>query len=114
MPTKAAMPEAEYLRTTFPGVDQGYRDGELVERSVPDLFHGLLELNIAGGFLNRKESHGLHAATEVRKYIRPGRFMIPDVCVLKKLFVYQNGLQEVTAFPILEASIELPDAQILR
>jgi len=166
MPTKAALSEAEYLRTSFPGVDQEYRDGELVERSVPDLFHGVIQSRFSAWFINREDSHGLHPATEVRNYIRPGRFMIPDVCVFwpslpsaavpetkplivieilspddsmtevmeklseykewgivhvwladprrKKLYVYHNGLYEVSAFPIPEAGIELPSSEIFR
>ncbi len=31
MPTKAVLSEAEYLRTSFPGVDQEFHEGELIE-----------------------------------------------------------------------------------
>lgn len=39
MESKAALPVEEYLRTSFPDLDKEYRDGELVERSLPDYLH---------------------------------------------------------------------------
>ncbi len=35
-----AIPIDQYLRTSFPDLDQEYRDGTLVERSPPDYLHG--------------------------------------------------------------------------
>ena len=39
MGSKAALPVEEYLHTSFPDLDKEYRDGELVERSLPDYLH---------------------------------------------------------------------------
>lgn len=35
MASKASLSEEEYLRTSYSGVDREFRDGDLVERSVP-------------------------------------------------------------------------------
>jgi len=39
MESKAAIPVEDYLHTSFPDLDKEYRDGELVERSLPDNPH---------------------------------------------------------------------------
>ena len=44
MGAKAAIPAEVYLRTSFPDVDPEYREGELVERTMPDYFHGRTQL----------------------------------------------------------------------
>jgi Uma2 family endonuclease len=80
MPIKAALSEEEYLRTSFPGVDQEYRDGELVERSVPDLFHGRTQGDFYVYF-RKHEQLKLFASIETRLRMRPGRYVIPDVVV---------------------------------
>jgi hypothetical protein len=36
MGAKTAISLEQYLHTTFPDVDREYRDGEIVERSLPD------------------------------------------------------------------------------
>ena len=46
MGTKAAISEEEYLHTSFPGVDCEYRDGELVERALPEYIHGRAQLEL--------------------------------------------------------------------
>jgi hypothetical protein len=30
----------EYLHTSFPGLDREYRNGDLIDRSLPDYLHG--------------------------------------------------------------------------
>lgn len=81
MGTKAALSEAEYLRTSFPGVDQEYRDGELVERSVPDYFHGKTQGRIFAHFERVRKSHRVYPCTELRLRVREGRYLIPDVAI---------------------------------
>jgi len=39
MGAKTGLSAEEYLRTTFADLDREYRDGELVERSLPDYLH---------------------------------------------------------------------------
>ena len=80
MPIKAALSEEEYLRTSFPGVDQEYRDGELVERSVPNFFHGDIQLSL-GVFFKNRPNLKLFPSSEARLRLRPGRYIIPDISV---------------------------------
>jgi len=75
------VPEEEYLRTSFSGLDQEYRDGELVERSIPDYLHGKTQLRSGGFFGARSKTHKLFSTTETRLRLRPGRYLIPDVSV---------------------------------
>lgn len=81
MPTKAVLSEAEYLRTSFPGVDQEFRDGEFVERGVPDLFHSDAQGALSSWFGVRRSQYQLFGFPELRLRVRPGRFLIPDICV---------------------------------
>jgi Uma2 family endonuclease len=40
MSARTGLSVEEYLHTSFPDLDREYRDGELVERSLPDYLHG--------------------------------------------------------------------------
>lgn len=40
MDASAGVSVDEYLHTSFPDLDREYRDGELVERTLPDYLHG--------------------------------------------------------------------------
>lgn len=44
MSAKAGIPVAEYLHTSFPNLDREYRDGEIVERSLPDYLHARTQM----------------------------------------------------------------------
>jgi Uma2 family endonuclease len=81
MGIKAVLPVAEYLHTAFPGVDKEYRDGELVERCVPDWLHGRTQLLIGAFFLALGKRLPLWPSVETRMRIREGVYLIPDVAV---------------------------------
>lgn len=83
MGTKAALPVEEYLRTAFPDLDREYRDGELVERSLPDYLHGRTQLLIGGFFLALGKVFSLWPCVETRMRIRSGVYLIPDVAVFQ-------------------------------
>jgi Uma2 family endonuclease len=51
MGAKTAISAEEYLRTSFPDLDREYRDGELVERTLPDYIHGKTQAVLAALFL---------------------------------------------------------------
>lgn len=40
MGAKTGISVEEYLRTKFPDLDHEYRNGELVQRTLPDYLHG--------------------------------------------------------------------------
>ena len=83
MAVKTSVTEAEYLRTSFPGVDQEYRDGELVERAMPDNSHSEVQGSGCTFFNNLRKLHSLpfHARPELRHRVRRGRYLIPDLAV---------------------------------
>lgn len=81
MESKAALPVEEYLRTSFLDLDKEYRDGELVERSLPDYLHsktqGLLILLLGA----LRKAFPVFVCPELRLRVRPGLYRIPDVSV---------------------------------
>jgi Uma2 family endonuclease len=70
----------EYLRTSFPGVDQEYRDGELQERRVPGFEHSRTQANLTIFFGNRR-GQGCHVFPELRLRLRKDRVCVPDITV---------------------------------
>jgi Uma2 family endonuclease len=106
MESKAALPVEEYLRTSFPDLDKEYRDGELVERSLPDYLHsktqGLLILLLGA----LRKAFPVFVCPELRVRVRPGLIRIPDVSVY-----YPNEPQESvpTTPPFVAIEILSPD-----
>jgi Uma2 family endonuclease len=81
MGTKAAISVEEYLHTSFPGVDCEYRDGELVERAMPEYLHGRIQALIAFFFELLRKRLSVFASVETRVKLREGLYLIPDVSV---------------------------------
>lgn len=81
MGAKTAISVEEYLRTSFPDLDKEYRDGELEERSLPNYSHSRTQAKLVTYFESRQEQYSVFPASELRLQLRPGLFLIPDVCV---------------------------------
>ena len=81
MSAKTGVSEQEYLRTSFPDTDREYRDGELLERSLPDYLHGKTQLLIAAFFAALRKRLSIFPSVETRMKLRDGRYLIPDVSV---------------------------------
>jgi Uma2 family endonuclease len=81
MESKAALSVEEYLHTSFPGLDKEYRDGELVERTLPDYPHGRTQLLLGAYFLELSKARSLFPCSETRMRLRPGIYLIPDIAV---------------------------------
>jgi len=81
MGAKTAIPAEVYLRTSFPDVDPEYRDGELVERTMPDYLHGRTQLLLGIFFEALRRKLSVYACTETRMKLREGLYLIPDVAV---------------------------------
>lgn len=95
MGTKAALPVAEYLRTAFPDLDKEYRDGVLVERSLPDYLHSKTQRLLIVLLSAFQKTFPVFVCPELRVQVRPGLYRIPDVAVF-----YPNEPQEpVPAIP---------------
>jgi len=81
MGAKTAIPAEEYLHTSFPGVDPEYREGELLERTMPDYLHGRTQLLLGIFFEALRRSLSVYACSETRMKLREGLYLIPDVAV---------------------------------
>ncbi len=81
MGTRAALSVEEYLHTSFPDLDKEYRDGQLVERTLPDYLHGRTQLLLGAFFLAAAKSLSLFPTSETRMKLRTGFYLIPDIAV---------------------------------
>jgi len=71
----------EYLHTSFDNPDREFRDGELVERSMPDKRHSRAQVRISAFFEAAREKLGLYPCSDLRVKLRDGLYRIPDVAV---------------------------------
>lgn len=83
MPARTAITEEEYLRTSFDNPDREFRDGELVERSLPIFDHGETQGDLYACFSSLRAKYPVFPCVETRVKIRSGRYLIPDVAVFK-------------------------------
>jgi Uma2 family endonuclease len=80
MATKTQIRAEDYLRMTFEH-DAEFVHGEIVERSMPDLTHGIIQGLIVIEFGKLTATHPLFPCVEVRMRVAPGLYRIPDVAV---------------------------------
>ncbi|MEO5925888.1 MAG: Uma2 family endonuclease [Bryobacteraceae bacterium] len=83
MGAKTAISVAEYLRTSYPDLDREYRDGEVLERTLPDYLHSRTQVFLVAFFLALQKTLGLFVCSELRVQIGPGLFRIPDISVFQ-------------------------------
>jgi Uma2 family endonuclease len=81
MAAKTAISAAEYEHTSFPGVDCEFRDGELLERTMPDYLHGRTQALLSAFFIALRKKLSVFACVETRMKLREGLYLIPDVAV---------------------------------
>ena len=81
MGIKAVLPVADYLHTSFPDLDKEYRDGELVERSLPDYLHSKTQGLLVALFAALRKALPVFVCPELRVHVRPGLIRIPDISV---------------------------------
>jgi Uma2 family endonuclease len=81
MAARTGVPVEEYLHTSFPDLDREYRDGEVVERSMPDYLHGKTQLLLGAFFLALKLPTRIFPCSETRMRLKEGLILIPDVAV---------------------------------
>jgi Uma2 family endonuclease len=80
MPVGTALSVEQYLATSFPDLDKEYRDGELVERALPDYPHSKTQMRLGSFFAAAGKASPIFPAAELRLKIRPNLVLIPDVC----------------------------------
>jgi Uma2 family endonuclease len=81
MDAKTAVSVEEYLHTSFPDLDQEYRDGELVERTLPDTLHSMTQGALCVFFGVRRKELSVYACPELRLKVRERLYRIPDIAV---------------------------------
>ena len=81
MSAKAGIPVVEYLHTSFPDLDREYRDGEVVERSLPDYFHARTQALLIVFFEILRKRLPVYACPELRMKLRTGLYLIPNVAI---------------------------------
>lgn len=81
MGAKTAFSVEEYLRTSFPDLDREFRDGEIVERSLPDYLHSRTQALLVAFFEALRKRIPVFTCPELRVKLREGLVLIPDVSV---------------------------------
>ncbi len=81
MSARTAVPVEQYLHTSFPGLDREFRDGALVERTMPDYLHSRTQLLVGVFFEALRRKLSVYACPELRMKVREGLYLIPDVAV---------------------------------
>jgi Uma2 family endonuclease len=73
--------EQEYLGTHYEP-DCEFEDGVLIERHVGSEKHSWLQAALAAYFFRRRKAWNVNVYTEQCNRIRPGKYKLPDVCVV--------------------------------
>ena len=82
MPTAVLTSVAQYLSTSF-RPDREFLDGIIAERNVGEFDHSRLQSLLTIYLGMREKQWGILVLTEQRVQVKPTRFRIPDVCVVK-------------------------------
>jgi len=72
----------EYLATSY-RPDCDYVDGRIEERNVGEFEHALLQTLLGHTFMSNRDAWGVLPLTDVRIQVKPTRFRVPDVTVLR-------------------------------
>jgi Uma2 family endonuclease len=81
MGAKTVISVEEYLRTSYPGLDREYREGEVLERTMPDFLHSYTQGLLAGFLVALRGALKLVVCPELRVKLGPSRYLIPDIAV---------------------------------
>jgi Uma2 family endonuclease len=109
MATRTLITVEEYLATVY-RPDCDYVDGTVLERNLGEKDHGRLQLKLGAYFLARQTQWNSYAIVEQCVQVRPGRFRIPDVCVL----LGKTDEQVLTKPPFLCVEILSPEDRMSR
>ena len=109
MATRTLIPVEEYLATVY-RPDCDYVDGEVMERNLGERDHGRLQLRLGAYFLARQTQWGTYAIVEQRVQVRPGKFRVPDICVI----LGSTNEQVLTRPPFLCVEILSPEDRVSR
>ena len=79
MKTAALISADECLRTTY-DPNRDYVDGEVIERSVGERDHSVLQRELVFYFRLRRREWNVHVFVEQRVQVSKTRYRIPDIC----------------------------------
>ena len=108
MGAKTAISVEQYLHTSFPDLDKEYRDGELVERSLPDYLHSRTQGLLIFFFEAFRKKLSVYACPELRLKLRERLYLIPDVCV----FTGAQTVRVPDTPPLVAIEILSPDDRL--
>jgi len=95
---------AEYLATSY-RPDCDYVDGVVEERNLGEFDHSRLQALIVATLMQSEKTYGYYTVAEQRVQVKPGRFRIPDVCLIRKV----DREQIITRPPLLCIEILSPE-----
>src|SRR5579862_2239833 len=109
MPTGTLISVEEYLATSYrPDVD--YVDGRIEERNLGQRDHSNLQMVLSAYLFARAKQWDIRVYPEQRVQVKPGRFRVPDICVI----VGETKEQVFTVPPFLCIEILSPDDRMSR
>jgi len=79
--TLPLVPEQEYLGTQYEP-DCEFEDGVLIERNLGTEEHSWLQAALAAYIFRRRKAWRVNVYTEQRTKLRPGKYKLPDVCIV--------------------------------
>jgi len=82
MATGTLISEAEYFGTSYEP-DCEFEDGVLIERNAGTPKHSKVQSALAAYFFKRRNNWNIHVYTEVRYRIRRGKYMMPDLAIVR-------------------------------
>lgn len=100
-PMLPLVPVDEYLTSSY-HPDLEYVDGVLVERGMPTIFHGLLQVILIAYFRQFEREYRFKALAEVRtQIIERARYRIPDI-LLCAVPIPKTRIVNVTPLAVVE------------
>jgi Uma2 family endonuclease len=100
----------EYLSTVYEH-DCEYVDGVVEERDLGEFEHSFLQLFLGSIFVSHRSEWGIVAVTEQRIQIKPDRFRVPDLTVLRAGTPRERIL---TNPPLIVIEIQSPEDTLRR
>lgn len=82
MGVETLISEEQYLHASY-RPDREYEDGALIERNMGEQDHSWLQGALTAFFFRRRKQWNIEVFPEQRFRIRQGRFLIPDICVIR-------------------------------
>ncbi|WP_419804658.1 Uma2 family endonuclease [Terriglobus sp.] len=82
MATAVSVPVEEYLSHTY-RPDRDYVNGKILRRHLGERWHASVQLMISMIFGQHRHEWGLVPLPEQRVQVKPDRYRVPDICVVR-------------------------------